>query len=143
MSALALRPYQHEAIAAVEDALQRGITRPLIVLPTGTGKTVVFASLIASRGGSALVLAHRDELLRQAADKLTVADRTIGLGVGFVQAQRDDTHAPVVVASVQTLARQARLDRLPRRLTRSSSTRPTTPQRAPIGGSSPTWTRRR
>jgi superfamily II DNA or RNA helicase len=115
MSALALRPYQHEAIAAVDDALERGIRRPLIVLPTGTGKTVVFAALIARRGGSALVLAHRDELLRQAADKLTVADRTIGLGVGFVQAERDDTHAPVVVASVQTLARQARLERLPRR----------------------------
>jgi superfamily II DNA or RNA helicase len=49
------------------------------------------------------------------ADKLTVADRTIGLGVGFVQAERDDTHSPVVVASVQTLARQARLDRVPRR----------------------------
>src|SRR5215218_9989135 len=115
MSALALRPYQQEAIAAVEDALERGVRRPLIVLPTGTGKTVVFASLIARRGGSALVLAHRDELLRQAADKLTTADRTLGLGVGFVQAERNDTHAPVVVASVQTLARQARLDRLPRR----------------------------
>jgi superfamily II DNA or RNA helicase len=114
MSALALRPYQEQAITAVEDALERGIQRPLIVLPTGTGKTVVFASLIARRGGSALVLAHRDELLRQAADKLTVADRTIGLGVGFVQAERDDTHAPVVVASVQTLARQTRLERLPR-----------------------------
>jgi superfamily II DNA or RNA helicase len=113
MSALALRPYQQEAIAAVEDALERGVRRPLIVLPTGTGKTVVFASLIARRGGSALVLAHRDELLRQAAEKLTVADRTLGLGVGFVQAERDDTHSPVVVASVQTLARQTRLDRLP------------------------------
>jgi superfamily II DNA or RNA helicase len=94
MSALALRPYQEEAITAVEDALERGIRRPLIVLPTGTGKTVVFASLIARRGGSALVLAHRDELLRQAADKLTVADRTLGLGVGFVQAERDDTPRP-------------------------------------------------
>jgi superfamily II DNA or RNA helicase len=114
MSALALRPYQEQAITAIEDALERGIQRPLIVLPTGTGKTVVFAALIARRGGSALVLAHRDELLRQAADKLIVADRTIGLGVGFVQADRDDTHAPVVVASVQTLARQARLERLPR-----------------------------
>ena len=61
MSALALRPYQEEAIAAVEEALDRGVRRPLIVLPTGTGKTVVFASLIARRGGSALVLAHRDE----------------------------------------------------------------------------------
>jgi superfamily II DNA or RNA helicase len=113
-TALPLRPYQQQAIDAVEDALRRGVTRPLIVLPTGTGKTQVFASLIARRGGSALVLAHRDELLRQAAEKIALADPTLGLGVGFVQAERDDTTAPVVVGSVQTLARQARLERLPR-----------------------------
>ena len=113
-TALTLRPYQQEAIAAVEDALARRVKRPLIALATGTGKTVIFASLIAQRGGSALVLAHRDELLRQAAEKIAQADPTLGLGVGFVQAERDDTNAPVVVASVQTLARQTRLDRLPR-----------------------------
>jgi ATP-dependent helicase IRC3 len=111
---LALRPYQEEAIAAVEQALSRGVQRPLIVLPTGTGKTICFATLIARRGGSALVLAHRDELLRQAADKLSVADPTLALGVGFVAAQRDDVNAPVVVGSVQTLARPRRLQRLPR-----------------------------
>jgi len=114
MGCLTLRPYQEQAITAVEEALRRGVRRPLIVLPTGTGKTVVFASLIARRGGSALVLAHRDELLRQAAEKLKVADPTLGLGVGFVQAGRDDTRAPVIVGSVQTLARQSRLARLPR-----------------------------
>ena len=114
MSGLALRPYQQDAITAVEDGLARGVTRPLIVLPTGTGKTQIFASVIARRGGSALVLAHRDELLRQAAEKIALADRTLGLGVGFVQAERDDTNAPVVVGSVQTLARQSRLERLPR-----------------------------
>jgi superfamily II DNA or RNA helicase len=111
---LSLRPYQEEAIAAVEAALGRGVRRPLIVLPTGTGKTICFAALIARRGGSALVLAHRDELLRQAADKLAVADPTLALGVGFVAAERDDVHAPVVVGSVQTLARTRRLQRLPR-----------------------------
>ena len=112
---LPLRPYQHDALSAVEDGLTRGVKRPLIVLPTGTGKTQVFASLIAKRGGSALVLAHRDELLRQAAGKIAQADPTLALGVGFVQAERDDTGAPVVVASVQTLARRSRLNRLPHR----------------------------
>ena len=53
------------------------------------------------------MLAHRDELLRQAAEKIAIADPTLALGVGFVAAQRDDVHAPVVVGSVQTLARQA------------------------------------
>ena len=113
-AALALRTYQQDAIAAVESALERGISRPLMVLPTGCGKTICFAALIAKRGGSALVLAHRDELLRQAAEKIALADPTLALGVGLVQAERDDTKAPVVVGSVQTLARQARLDRLPR-----------------------------
>ena len=112
---LTLRPYQREAIAAVESAMARGVQRPLLVLPTGCGKTLVFASLIAKRGGSALVLAHRDELLRQAAEKIAIADPTLALGVGFVAAQRDDVHAPVVVGSVQTLARAGRLARLPRR----------------------------
>ena len=112
--ALALRPYQEEAIQAVEDALGRGVQRPLVSLPCGTGKTVVFASLAARRGGTALVLAHRDELLRQAAEKLVQADRTLALGVGFVAAQRNDVHGPVVVGSIQTLARRERLAQLPR-----------------------------
>jgi superfamily II DNA or RNA helicase len=113
--ALTLRPYQQEAIAAVKSAVERGLQRPLLVLPTGTGKTACFAALIAERGGSALVLAHRDELLRQAAEKITIADPTLALGVGFVAAHRDDVQAPVVVASVQTLARPNRLARLPQR----------------------------
>ena len=61
------------------------------------------------------MLAHRDELLRQAAEKIAIADPTLALGVGFVAAQRDDVGAPVVVGSVQTLARANRLARLPRR----------------------------
>ncbi len=112
-TALALRPYQKEAIAAIEQALKRGVRRPMLMLPTGCGKTCVFASLIAKRGGSALVLAHRDELLRQAADKIQAADPTLALGVGFVAAERDDVAAPVVVGSVQTLAQSRRLGRLP------------------------------
>ena len=113
-SALSLRPYQHEAVDAVQAAVDRGVKRPMVVLPTGCGKTVLFAALIARRGGSALVLAHRDELLRQAAEKIAIADPTLALGVGFVAAQRDDVGSPVVVGSVQTLARASRLARLPK-----------------------------
>ena len=104
MSGVALRPYQQEAITAVEQALERGVRRPLIALPTGSGKTVVVASLIAKRGGSALVLAHRDELLRQAAAKIAVAIRRSRSGSGSSPRERDDVAAPVVVGSVQTLA---------------------------------------
>ncbi len=113
-SSLKLRPYQEEAIAAVQAASERGIQRPLVVLPWGTGKTCVFSTLIARRGGSALVLAHRDELLSQAAAKIAIADPTLALGVGLIAAGRNDVGAPVVVGSVQTLARESRLARLPR-----------------------------
>ncbi len=113
-SAVTLRPYQREAVDAVQAAAARGVRRPLVVLPTGSGKTAAFSALIAERGGSALVLAHRDELLRQAAEKIALADPSLGLAVGFVAAERDDVGAPIVVGSVQTLARERRLARLPR-----------------------------
>jgi ATP-dependent helicase IRC3 len=104
------RPYQHEAVAALLAAAARGVHRPLLVLPTGTGKTIVFALLVQRRGGRSLVLAHRDELIQQAVAKLHLVDPTLPLGV--VQATRDEHTAPTVVASVQTLSRRTRLARL-------------------------------
>ncbi|HKW92682.1 MAG TPA: DEAD/DEAH box helicase [Methylomirabilota bacterium] len=106
---LALRAYQIEALEAVEQAEARGIRRQVLALPTGCGKTVIFAELIRRRSGRALVLVHRDELLQQASEKLTV----VGLPAGVVKAERDEVGEQVVVASVQTLSRAARLDRLP------------------------------
>ena len=79
-------------------------------MPTGTGKTIVFALLVQRRRGRSLILAHRDELIQQAADKLRLVDPTLPLGV--VQATRDEHTAPTVVASVQTLSRRSRLTRL-------------------------------
>lgn len=105
-----LRDYQVEAVDAVEEAFARGVRRPLVALPTGTGKTVVFSELIRRRGGRALVLAHREELIEQARDKLRMV--VPDLDVGIVKAERDQLDARVVVASVQTLARDHRMDRL-------------------------------
>ncbi len=104
------RPYQHEAVAALLAAAARGVQRPLLVLPTGTGKTIIFALLVQRRGGRSLILAHRDELIQQAVDKLHLVDPTLPLGV--VQAEHDELTAPTVVASVQTLSRRPRLVRL-------------------------------
>jgi ATP-dependent helicase IRC3 len=107
---LPLRPYQEEAIAAINDAAREGLTRLLVALPTGTGKTVIFAHYIDQREGRALVLAHRDELILQSADKLRMVNPDLELGI--VKAKENETEAPVVVASVQTLARPKRLEQL-------------------------------
>jgi ATP-dependent helicase IRC3 len=105
-----LRDYQVEAVEAVEAAWQRGLRRPLIALPTGTGKTIVFAEAIRRRSGRSLVLAHREELLQQARDKLALL--VPRHRIGLVRAESDEIGAPIVVASVQTLARPERLQRL-------------------------------
>src|SRR6266699_3759444 len=110
MLRLTPRPYQYEAVAALLTAAARGVQRPLLVPPTGTGKTIIFALLVQRRGGRALILAHRDELIQQAVDKLYLVDPTLPLGI--VQAERDELTAPTVVASVQTLSRRPRLARL-------------------------------
>jgi ATP-dependent helicase IRC3 len=107
---LPLRPYQQEAIDAVFGADAAGISRPLVALPTGTGKTVIFSHFIAQREGRALVLAHRDELICQAADKLLTVNPNFELGI--VKAKENETEAPLVVASVQTLARKKRLEQM-------------------------------
>ncbi len=104
------RAYQTDAVQAVLTAYADGIRRSLIALPTGTGKTIIFALLLQQRGGRALVLAHRDELIQQAVNKLKLVDP--GLDIGVVKAERDEHQAQIVVASVQTLCRKARLSRL-------------------------------
>jgi ATP-dependent helicase IRC3 len=109
-SQLILRPYQEEAIEAVNDAAQEGVQRPLVALPTGTGKTVIFAHLLDQRPGRSLVLAHRDELLRQCQDKLLLVNPDFNIGV--VKAGENETGADVVVASVQTLSRSNRLQQV-------------------------------
>ena len=111
-----LRPYQSEALAAVEAQWSEGINRPVIVLPTGAGKTVCFSGLIAShierlrkQGQRVLVLAHREELLEQAESKIKAM--VPGVWTAIVKGARGKkTHqfADVVVASVQTLARPKR-----------------------------------
>lgn len=108
---LELRDYQTEALAKVADAERRGVRRLLGVAATGLGKTVVFTALARSRPDTrTLILAHRDELVDQAIAK--VREVWPGQTVGKVKASDNQIAAHVVVASVQTLAREARLRRL-------------------------------
>lgn len=110
-SSVELRPYQREAVDAVHEAVARGVQRCGIGLPTGTGKTIVFSQLAFERGYPALILAHRDELIQQAAEKFAMVDPSTP--VGIVKAGLHQADLPVVVASVQTLARERRLHAMP------------------------------
>lgn len=110
-----LRPYQQQARDRIHAEWDAGHTRTLLVLPTGTGKTIVFASVAADQvraGDRVLILAHRGELLEQAADKL---QRSTGLVSAVEKAESTCLNSwfRVVVGSVQTLQRTARLERFP------------------------------
>ena len=107
-----LRKYQEEAKSAILAEWDRGVDKTLLVLPTGTGKTIIFSKLIEERvaeGDRVLVLAHRGELLDQAADKLLLST---GLRCAVEKAQDTslDSWYRVVVGSVQTLMREKRLE---------------------------------
>src|SRR5262249_14852001 len=107
-----LRPYQRDALTAIEAACLRGVRRQVVSLPTGAGKTIIFSQLIAGQTGRALILVHRDELIRQTLDKLAMVTHGTDLDIGVIKAARDEHAGDVVVASVQTLQRETRLQRL-------------------------------
>lgn len=106
-----LRPYQEEARSGIHREWDEGRRRTLLVLPTGTGKTIVFAKItedVVREGGRVLILAHRGELLDQAADKIK---KSTGL-VSAVEKAEDSCIGSwyrVVVGSVQTMCREKRL----------------------------------
>lgn len=107
-----LRPYQQESKDAVFAEWRKGNKKTLLVLPTGTGKTIVFSKIIeelVKEGERVLVLAHRGELLEQASDKLYQAS---GLRTALEKAESTSLESwnRVVVGSVQTLMRDKRLN---------------------------------
>ena len=103
-----LRDYQQRAKAAVLAAKDRGLHRVMVVMPTGCGKTTVFASLVdevaREYDQTSLVVAHRHELLQQAAARIVALAPRLSVGV-----EGGDTTAPyesrVVVAGVQSIGR--------------------------------------
>ena len=110
-----LRPYQQEAVDSVLHEWNEGKKRTMVVMATGTGKTIVFAKVTENRvrvGDKVLVLAHRGELLDQASDKIYKAT---GLRSSVEKAEQSclGTWNRVVVGSVQTLMRDKRLSMFP------------------------------
>ena len=109
-----LRPYQQEARERIFQEWEK-VDKTLLVLPTGCGKTIVFAKITEDcvrRGDRVLILAHRGELLEQAADKLAKAT---GLGCATEKAEESclGSWFRVTVCSVQTLMREKRLNQFP------------------------------
>lgn len=110
-----LRPYQETARQKVQEEWESGKKRTLLVLPTGTGKTIVFSKIIEDRvkkGERVLVIAHRGELLEQASDKLY---KSTGLKTATEKAEQTSLGSfyRVVVGSVQTMQREKRLNQFP------------------------------
>ena len=105
---IALRPYQTDAVDRARDAFRAGQRRILIVAPTGSGKTVIAAHIVASavaRGKRVVFVAHRRELVNQAFGKLRDAG-LVSVGVIMAGDRRRNPVAPVQVASIDTLRRR-------------------------------------
>ena len=106
-----LRPYQAEAKAAVFEQWDKGTLKTLLVLPTGCGKTIVFAKVAEDcvrQGYRVLILAHRGELLEQAADKIK---KSTNLGCATEKAEQTclGSWFRITVGSVQSMQREKRL----------------------------------
>lgn len=106
-----LRPYQQQAKEAIFREWDQGHSKTLLVLPTGCGKTIVFAKVAEEcvrHGDRVLIMAHRGELLEQASDKIA---KTTGLGTAVEKAEQTclGSWFRIVVGSVQSLQNENRL----------------------------------
>lgn len=106
-----LRPYQQQAKDAIFREWNQGHNKTLLVLPTGCGKTIVFAKVAEEcvrHGDRVLIMAHRGELLEQASDKIA---KTTGLNTAVEKAEQSclESWFRIVVGSVQSLQNENRL----------------------------------
>ena len=113
--AMTLRPYQAEAKDAILHEWDEGRKRTLLVLPTGCGKTIVLAKVAedqVEQGGRVLIMAHRGELLDQAADKVK---QVTGIECAYEKAGTSalGSMLPITVGSVQSLCQEKRLQMFP------------------------------
>ena len=111
-----LRNYQKKAMNKALCWFEKETSYPLIVLPTGAGKTVVFVSMIQELylqdpSKRFLILAHRQELITQAKDKLLSVWPNAPVGILAASLKEFDSTAPIVIASRDTLASKTRLEK--------------------------------
>lgn len=109
-----LRPYQEDCVKSCCDAFDTGIRRVGVSLATGGGKTVIFSHLISrvspieGQGNCTLIVAHREELLQQAYDKIVQINPNLSVEVERAASQASGV-ADVTVASIKTIAQKKRL----------------------------------
>lgn len=105
-----LRPYQAKALGQVLACKDQGLNRVLVVMPTGTGKTTLFSALIGQlckrKSDEGLVLAHRRELLEQAAARISLQNPKLRVGI---EAKNQKERPQIMVGSVQALGRKESL----------------------------------
>ena len=108
---MTLRPYQEEAVAAVYEHLRNHDDNPCVVLPTGTGKSLVLGQIATDAvtvwNGRVLILAHVKELLEQNADKIRRLCPDLEIGIYSAGLNSRDTDTPVLVAGIQSVYRRA------------------------------------
>lgn len=107
-----LRDYQLEALNAIDAAVLAGKRSGVVALATGLGKTVTAANAIKRRIhlGRALFTAPLDAVVSQSA--VAIQAEIPGATVGIVKAQLNQVNSQIVVASLQTLAREKRIEQL-------------------------------
>ena len=101
-----LRPYQREAVEAVYSHLREKKNNPCVVLPTGTGKSLVIGQIakdaVTLWNGRVLILAHVKELLEQNADKIRKLCPEVPIGIFSAGLNSRNTEEPVIVAGIQS-----------------------------------------
>ena len=101
-----LRDYQQNLVSKTFAAWSGGMRKVLLQLSTGGGKTIIFSTMASEftcRGEGVLVVAHREELILQAADKLAVTTR---VQPGIIKAGYRQTDSLLQIGSIQTLTRR-------------------------------------
>ena len=108
------RPYQLEAIEAIEREFYRGVKDTLLVMATGTGKTYSFLTLLHKNldGKRAIILAHRKELIDQPIERMLQYYPDWKGKIGIVMADQNEPDKQIVVATVQTLQNGNRLQEI-------------------------------
>lgn len=107
---LNLRQYQEDCLDKIQKKFASGINRQLISVATGGGKTIIFASLIKRSNVKTLVIAHTDELIQQAYDKIKFVYPDADIGI--CKAKLNEINHNIIIGSIQSICKDKRLELL-------------------------------